>query len=170
MKQEDRIAHLEQENAALRVELAAAYARLKRLENRLAKDSHHSSTPPSRDGVARQCRRQRKASERKSGGQVGHPGHTLLPAATPNEVVSHRPLACQHCQQPLEGVPGEVKEHRQVQDLPVLQLVVREHQVEQVRCPACHRLSTGTFPAGVEAPCSMGHTYEHWGCICISIS
>jgi len=127
MKQEDRIAHLEQENAALRVELAAAYARLKRLENRLAKDSHHSSTPPSRDGVARQCRRQRKASERKSGGQVGHPGHTLLPAATPNEVVSHRPLVCQHCQQSLEGVPGEVKEHRQVQDLPVLHLVVREH-------------------------------------------
>jgi transposase len=156
MRQEDRIAHLEQENAALRAELAAVYTRLKRLEQRLAKDSHNSSQPPSQDGVARQRRRKRRASEKKSGGQVGHPGHTLLPAATPDEIVSHRPFACQHCHQTLEGVPGEVKEHRQVHDLPTMHLVVREHQVEQVCCPACHHRSTGTFPAGVEAPAQYG--------------
>lgn len=124
MRQEDRIAHLKQENAALRAELAAVYARLKRLEQRLAKDSHTSSQLPSHDGVARKGQRQHKASEKKSGGQVGHAGHTLRPAATPEEVVSHRPLACQYCQQALEGVPGEVKEHRQVQDLPAMHLVV----------------------------------------------
>ena len=152
MRQEDRIAHLEQENAALRAELAAAYARLKRLEMRRAKDSHNSSQPPSQDGVTRQRRGKRKASEKRSGGQVGHAGHTVLPAATPDEVLSHRPLVCQHCQQALEGVPGGVKEQRQVHDLPTMQLVVREHQVEQVQCPACQHLSTGTFPVGVEAP------------------
>jgi transposase len=156
MRQVDRIAHLEQENAALRAELAAAYARLRRLEKRLTKDSHNSSQPPSRDGVARQHRRPRKASEKKSGGQVGHLGHTLLPAATSDEVVSHRPLVCQHCQQTLEGSTGEVKEHRQVHDLPAIHLVVREHRVEQVRCPSCHHLNTGTFPAGVEAPVQYG--------------
>ena len=156
MRQEDRIAYLEQENAALRAELAAAYARLKRLEKRQAKDSHNSSQPPSRDGPARQHRRQRKASGKKPGGQVGHTGHTLLPAATPDELVSHRPVACQHCQQTLEGVQGEVKEHRQVHDLPAVRLVVRDHQVEQVCCPACHHLSSGAFPAGVEAPVQYG--------------
>ena len=163
MRQEDRIAHLEQENAALRAELAAAYARLKRFEKRLVKDSHNSSQPPSQDGMARKCRRQRKASEKRSGGQVGHTGHTLLPAATPEEVVSHRPLVCQYCQQALEGVPGEVKEHRQVYDLPTLHLLVREHQVEQVQCPACQHLSTGTFPAGVEAPVQYGPTVRALG-------
>jgi len=156
MRQEDRITHLEQENAALRAELAAAYARLKRLEKRLTKDSHNSSQPPSRDGMARKRRRQHKTSEKKSGGQVGHPGHTLLPAATPDEVVNHRPVMCQHCQQALEGVPGEVKEHRQVHELPLVRLVVREHRVEQVWCPAWHQSTTGTFPAGVEAPVQYG--------------
>ncbi len=96
MRQEDRIAQLERENAALRAELAAVYARLKRLEKRVAKDSHNSSQPPSRDGLVRKIRRQRQASEKRSGGQVGHTGHTLLPAATPDEVVSHRPGTCQH--------------------------------------------------------------------------
>jgi transposase len=163
MRQKDRIAHLEAENAALRVELAAAYARLKRLEHRRAKDSHNSSQPPSRDGVAHQHRRPRKASEKKSGGQVGHAGHTLLPVTTPDEVISHRPLACQHCQQTLEGVPGEVKEHRQVHDLPTLHLVVRDHRVEQVQCPACQQISMGTFPAGVEAPVQYGPTVRALG-------
>jgi len=153
MRQEDHIAHLEQANAALRAELAAAYARLKRLEQWLVKDSHNSSQPPSRDGVTRQRRRERKASEKRSGGQVGHAGHTLLPAALPDEVVRHRPVTCQ---QALEGVLGEVKEQRQVHDLPVMHLVVREHQVEQVCCPACHHQSTGTFPAGVKAPVQYG--------------
>jgi transposase len=96
MRQEERVAHLEQEHAALRAELAVAYARLKRLEQRLAKDSHNSSQPPSRDGVARKRQRQRQASEKRSGGQVGHTGHTLLLTATPDEVVSHRPATCQH--------------------------------------------------------------------------
>lgn len=156
MRQEDRIAHLEQENATLRAELAAVYARLKRLEQRLAKDSHNSSQPPSRDGVARQRRGQHKASGKKSGGQVGHAGHTLPPATTPDEVVTHRPVTCQHCQQTLEEVPGEVKEQRQVHDLPTMHLVVREHRVEQVCCPACQQISTGTFPAGVGAPVQYG--------------
>jgi transposase len=133
VRQEERIAHLERENAALRAELAA---RLKRLEHRLAKDSHNSSQPPSRDGVARKRQKQRKASEKRSGGQVGHTGRTLLRTTTPDEVVSHRPGICQHCQQPLEGVQGEVKEQRQVHDVPLVHLVVREHQVERVCCPA----------------------------------
>lgn len=41
-------------------------------------------------------------------------------------------------------------------DLPTMHLVVREHQVEQVCCPACHHLSTGTFSAGMEAPVQYG--------------
>jgi transposase len=57
MSQEERIAHLEQENAELRTQLAEAYQqisqlteRLQRVEGQLAKDSHNSSKPPSSDG------------------------------------------------------------------------------------------------------------------------
>jgi uncharacterized coiled-coil protein SlyX len=57
MTQEERIAQLEQENAELRAQLAAAYQqinqlaeRLQRIEGQLAKDSHTSLKPPSSDG------------------------------------------------------------------------------------------------------------------------
>ena len=163
MTQEERIAQLEQENAELRAQLAEAYQRitqlaerLQRVEGQLAKDSHNSSKPPSSDGPRRKARSQRQRSEKPTGGQPGHPGHSLMQVASPDEVVCHRPLVCTHCQQPLEGVAGQIKERRQVQDLPQVRLVVREHQVEEVCCPACQQLSRGSFPAEVEAPVQYG--------------
>lgn len=62
----ERIAQLEAENAALRAELAVAQhqvtlltERLRELEQRLAKNSHNSSKPPSSDGLRRCSRNQR---------------------------------------------------------------------------------------------------------------
>lgn len=163
MTQEERIAQLEQENAELRTQLAEAYQqinqlseRLQRVEGQLAKDSHNSSKPPSSDGPRRKLRSRRQRSEKPTGGQPGHAGHTLLQVTSPDEVVRHRPLVCAHCQQPLEGVAGQLKERRQVHDLPEIRLVVREHQVEEVWCPACQQMSQGSFPAGVEAPVQYG--------------
>ena len=79
-----------------------------------------------------------------------------MQVANPDEVLRHRPLVCAHCQQPLEGVAGQLKERRQVHDLPEVRLLVREHQVEEVCCPACQQVSRGSFPAGVEAPVQYG--------------
>src|SRR6266851_1734024 len=76
--------------------------------------------------------------------------------AQPDEIVSHRPAACVHCQQPLEKVPGRVKERRQVHDLPAVRVVVQEHQVEEVWCPVCQGRNEGSFPSGVEAPVQYG--------------
>ena len=163
MTQEERIAQLEQENAELRAQLAEAYQRisqlaerLQRLEGQVAKDSHNSSKPPSSDSLRRKARRRHQRSEKPTGGQPGHPGRTLLLVASPDEVVRHRPLFCAHCQQPLEGVAGQVKERRQVHDLPEIRLVVREHQAEDVWCPRYQQVSRGSFPAGVEAPVQYG--------------
>src|SRR5258708_2775858 len=163
MTAEERIAQLEQENAQLRAELAEAHQqiaqlaeRLQQVEGRLAKDSHNSSKAPSSDGPARPSRSQRKASGKKTGGQAGHAGRTLMQAASPDEVLLHRPGRCAHCQQSLQGVPGQIKECRQVHDLPQLRLLVQEHQVEEVRCPHCQQLTRADFPAGVEAPVQYG--------------
>jgi transposase len=68
-------------------------------------------------------------------GRKAHAGHSLTQVASPDEVVRHRPLVCEHCQQPLEGVAGEVKERRQMHDLPEVRLMVREHQAVEVCCP-----------------------------------
>src|SRR6266571_736081 len=169
MTQEERIAQLEQENAELQAKLAEAYQqithlteRLQRVEGQLAKDSHNSSKPPSSDGPGRKPRSQRHRSEKQMGGQPGHAGRTLMQVASPDEVVRHRPMACVHCQQSLEGVAGQIKERRQVHDLPEVRLLVLAHQVEEVCCPACQQVSRGSFPAGVEAPCSMGRGCVPW--------
>lgn len=159
----ERIAKLEAENAALRAELAAAQhqvtlltERLRELEQRLTKNSHNSSKPPSSDGLRRRPRNQRVQSERKPGGQPDHTGHTLALIAIPDVEVLYRPAVCSACQCPLEGVAGQVIERRQVQDLPPLTLVVTEHQVEAVRCPQCQAVTRGTFPAAVCAPAQYG--------------
>ncbi len=144
------------ENASLRQQMESILVRLREVEGQLAKDSQNSSKPPSSDGPGRKRRSQRHRSERKTGGQPGHPGQTLMQLASPDEVVCHRPLVCCHCQQPLEGVIGTVKERRQIHDLPEVRLLVREHQVEEVCCSRCGQASRGSFPAGVEAPAQYG--------------
>ncbi len=144
------------ENASLRRQMEHVLARLREVEGQLAKDSHNSSKPPSSDGLGRKPRSQRHGSEKKTGGQPGHAGRTLMQVATPDEVVRHRPVVCCSCQQPLDAVAGSLKERRQVHDLPEVRLLVREHQVEEVCCPACQQVSAGSFPAGVEAPAQYG--------------
>jgi len=170
MNTEERIAELEAKVAELlaekeawqaeakelREQLAQALARIHDLEGRQAKDSHNSSKPPSSEGLAHKTRSQRQASGKKSGGQPGHEGHHLKLVERPDEVRRHRPKHCAQCQQSLEGVEGQVVERRQVQDLPSLGLVVREHQVEAVRCPHCQQMSRGSFPEEVSAPAQYG--------------
>jgi transposase len=163
MTAEERIKHLEAENMSLQEQLAEALeqlgqalGRIHELEGQLAKDSHNSSKPPSSDGPRRKRRSQRHTSGKQTGGQPGYTGHSLIQIATPNEVVRHRPMICEQCQQPLEGIAGQVKERRQMHDLPQVQLMVREHQVEEVCCSVCQQVSRGSFPAGVEAPVQYG--------------
>jgi len=144
------------ENAHLRQVMEQVLRRLGEVEGKLAKDSHNSSKPPSSDGPMRKRVSLRKKSEKKPGGQAGHVGHTLLAVETPDEVVRHRPVICQHCQQSLADVAGRVKERRQVHDLPEMRLLVWEHRVEEVLCPACGQPSVGNFPAEVAAPVQYG--------------
>jgi transposase len=53
-------------------------------------------------------------------------------------------------------VIGQVKERRQVHDLPVLRLEVTEHRVEERICPRCQHRTVGTFPHAVQAPAQYG--------------
>jgi transposase len=121
------------------------------LEAQRAKDSHNSGKPPASDGLRRKTKSLRKPSGKTVGGQLGHHGQTLRLVATPDVVEEHRPLVCAHCQTPLEGrEPVVLREQRQVHELPPPRLLVREHQATHVRCPSCHTLNVGNFPA--EAP------------------
>src|SRR6266487_2298119 len=166
MTKEEELQALREENRTLKAlvaellplkeQLAQANARIKDLEERLAKDSRTSSKPPSSDGLARLPRSSRRPSGKRPGGQTGHPGHTLSLVEQPDEVVRHRPKVCSQCREDLSRVPGIIAERRQVLDLPEIHLLAQEHQIEAICCPTCHTRSLGSFPASVSAPVQYG--------------
>ena len=102
----------------LKEQVAQAHARIKELEDRLAKDSRTSSKLPSSDGLARLPRRSRRPSGKHPAGQMGHAGHTLSMIEQPDDVVRHRPQVCSQCHADESDVPGSVAERRQVLDVP----------------------------------------------------
>jgi transposase len=56
----------------------------------------------------------------------------------------------------VDGAPVVLRERRQVHELPLVRLVVREHQALHVRCPHCQHISVGTFPAAVPSRAPYG--------------
>lgn len=166
MTQEDELQALREENRLLKAlvadllplkeQLAQATARIKELEERLAKDSRTSSKPPSSDGLGRLPRSSRRSSGKHPGGQEGHAGHTLGMAEQPDEVLHHRPELCHQCGQDLSEVVGLLAERRQVLDVPQMRLLVQEHQIERLTCPTCQSSNLGSFPAQVSTPVQYG--------------
>lgn len=157
LREENRILKaLVAELLPLKEQLAQANARIKELEERVAKDSRTSSKPPSSDGLARLPRSSRRPSGKRPGGQAGHAGHTLSLVEQPDDVVRHRPTVCSQCHEDLSAVAGSVAERRQVLDVPEIRLVAHEHQIEAICCPHCHSTSLGSFPTSVSAPVQYG--------------
>jgi transposase len=81
---------LKSENALLRTENAALCAQL----DKNSKDSHK---PPSSDGYRKQPALPQTIGK-KTGGQLGHTGHTLKQVENPDHFVIHRATACSCCQ------------------------------------------------------------------------
>ena len=126
------------------------------LQERVAKDSHNSSLPPSSDRFVRQPRSLRKKSGKKAGGQQGHTGRTLQMSETPDEVIVHGVERCECCQHDLTQVAAVRVERRQVVEVPTPQVRVREHRTEAKCCPHCQHYTTAPFPAEVRAPVQYG--------------
>jgi transposase len=132
-------------------------ARVKELEDRLAKNSRNSSKPPSGDPTKPKPKslRQRSGKKRKAGGQKGHPGRTLSLAENPDRVVVHglrEQEECGGCGRSLaEEAIAAGGERRQVVDVPPLALEVTEHLAQRKRCPGCGRITTAPFPEEASA-------------------
>jgi transposase len=140
-----------QKSMGLQEVIEALSARVKHLEDRLAKDSHNSSRPPTTDSRRRskKDRSLRKRSGRKTGAQPGHAGQTLHMVEHPEKIIELVPQQCEHCGQSLEAEAVTETERRQVLDLPPIRLEAMEYQAHKKRCPHCHRTTKAAFPEGV---------------------
>src|SRR6266487_5116486 len=150
---------LRAENQALRNDLATALehleeanAHIKQLEGQAAKDSHNSSKPPSTNGFKEPVRKTqslREKSGKKSGGQPGHVGKTLMMVEQPDQTILLTPAQCQHCQQDLSTASLSRTERAQMFDLPSVRLQVTEYQVEVKACPCCQAETRADLPDGL---------------------
>jgi transposase len=131
-------------------------AQVQTLQEQVAKDSHNSHKPPSSDGLAKpKPKSLRPKSERPTGGQPGHPGHTLRRVEKPDRTVRQAVERCAHCGRALGQQTPDRVERRQVFDLPEPRLEVTEHQAEVKTC-SCGRVNRAAFPPEAAAPVQYG--------------
>jgi len=132
-------------------------AEIQRLRDQLAKNSRNSSQPPSSDGLKKpRTSNLRRKTSRRSGGQKGHPGHTLEMVEQPVHIQVHKVSACPQCAADLQAIEPCGRERRQVFDIPAVRIEVSEHQAEIKVCPRCGVQVKANFPAEVRQPVQYG--------------
>src|SRR5438876_1009623 len=157
----ERLQEKEKELADAQKKIAEQEKQITDLERQLAlrkRNSTNSSKPPSSDGLAGEQRpRGRKhKSQRKPGGQPGHPGHhrPLIPTAEVNVLKVLLPERCQHCGRKLPQkadrvtTEGEPRRH-QVTEIPEINPHTTEYQCPQVVCEHCQKTTQEPLPEEV---------------------
>ena len=148
---------LQTENQKLQNDIKQLMARVEELERRLKLKSDNSHKPPSSDGLGKpRTNTLRGKSEKKSGGQPEHPGHTLKQVEDPDHVLLNPVVKCASCDADLSLQKPCGRQARQVFDLPLPSIEVTEHQVEQKKCSYCGCMNSSSFPEGVNAPAQYG--------------
>lgn len=155
-EQEQEMARLREHNAQLQARVAALEAENARLTAQLAaarKHSGNSSKPPSSDLVKPQGQRPKKKSQRRMGGQPGHPRHER-PAFAPDQIdqrIAYRLRACpvdpSHRISPAAGPEHQ----RTIQQVEVVEkpFKVVEHTAYSVWCHDCGCYHQASLPQAI---------------------
>jgi len=149
---------LKHENAELRVIVQQLKEEISLLKG--GTNSRTSSTAPSHDLGRSNKISLRIPSGKKSGGQPGHPGHTLQMVDTPDEIIDHSPVVCACCGESLDSVASVSYTRRQVVDIPPVEPLYIEHRSHVKICPFCKLENRGIFSEGVQAPVQYGPQVE----------
>ena len=126
------------------------------------KNSTNSSIAPSSD-IASPKKNQslRGKSDKKSGGQFGHKGKTLIQSDTPNEMIDipYNIYACKECGTNLADTLLQLKEKRQILDLNLSQIEaeITQYQSYSKICPQCgYDNHDNSYPSSVSPNISYG--------------
>jgi transposase len=121
------------------------------------KNSGNSSLPPSHDLFRNKNQSLREKGDKKSGGQAGHKGETLLMSPNPDKIIEYRSNEkCPQCGKIHSIQNSQIIGKRQVIDIPAIKACVIEHQILRTTC-TCGYTSTGNYPAEVSAPVQYGN-------------
>lgn len=133
------------------VQVQALEAEVATLREQLNRNSDNSSQPPSSDGPERASKPGRRPkSERRRGGQPGHPGTTrkLVPLEQVKASYDFKPPVCHQCGHALAGEDAEPYRH-QVTDIPPVVAEVTEYRLHTLVCEGCGAETSAELPAGV---------------------
>ena len=150
-----QVKELQKEVKELQKEVHELKEEVKRLK--VPKNSSNSSLAPSQDLYKLRNQSLREKSTKKTGGQFGHKGATLLMSINPNEIIEHLPDGkCPKCGKNHSVELSRLAEKRQVIDIPIIKASVIEHQIFESVC-SCGYIRTGSFPVNVTAPVQYGN-------------
>ena len=124
------------------------------LEARLKLNSTNPSKPPSSDPIGFKRKPPTPPSDRKRGGQPGHPRaqRRLVPAEKVSTITECKPTDCRRCGHALAGDDPTPLVH-QVAELPRIEPQVDEYRLHRLGCPRCGTTTCGTLPEGVPRGC-----------------
>jgi transposase len=153
-----QVAVFEKEFAELRqqvIQVEDLKAEISELRERLGKNSHNSSKPPSSDPPS-QTKQPRKGllrrRERKRGPKAGHKGHgrRLKPESEVDHIIELRPVSCANCGYLLIGDDPSPARH-QISELPPVKVEVTEYRRHSLRCLVCGTQNRAEWPAEMPA-------------------
>lgn len=126
------------------------------------RNSKTSSTPPSQDISRNYQKSLRKPSSRKSGGQPGHTGNTLLMSDKPDKVIEHRPDYCKQCGEKLAIEESILTSRKQEIALPPITAQYIEHQSYTCTCKKCDFATTSELPEHLKANIQYSPQISAW--------
>jgi transposase len=147
-----RVVELDNLVVELRAEIVSLRAEVKSLKEEIhflknGKNSKNSSTPPSHDLARSNGKSLRAAGNKKSGGQKGHEGSTLLMSDSPDKIIEYNEIHyCCLCAHSLENITLELSEKKQEIILPPIQPQYVEHRSFKKTCTHCGHLNRSDLP------------------------
>ncbi len=156
------VKNLTEELTKAKARIAELEDEVVRLNERLNKNSHNSSKPPSSDGYEKPSpKSQGKSSGRKAGGQKGHKGHHIV-LGNPDRIETIYPTKCANC--PHRNNCEKLRVHDTCY---VVDVIVKKETVkyQMMECECDGVCEAAQRPAGIKGAVTYGNNLKALICV-----